>query len=62
MLPIDYFEHYDKLPHNIQAILNAYNIEAMDYDMCGQLLRSLNAEGWTFDYGLDATPYNLRKF
>jgi hypothetical protein len=33
----------------------------MDYDILEQLLAELEEIGYTFEYGLDGEPYDLRK-
>ena len=57
---IDLFEDYEKIPSNIQAILEKYEMEDNDYNVLGDLQEELEAEGYTFEFGLDATPYGLR--
>ena len=61
---IDYFEQYEILEKEYPAI---YNIvmeqdELESYDDTERLLNKLNSIGWTFDYGLDNSPFNLRPF
>lgn len=56
----DLFTQYDKLPQELQAILDKYG-ELETYKECEAMLKECNAIGYTFDYYLDATPYNLRK-
>ena len=59
---IDYFEQYEILEKKYPAI---YNIvmeqdELESYEDTERLLNKLNSMGWTFDYGLDNSPFNLR--
>jgi len=58
---VDLFEDYDNIPANVKVILDKYNLEDADYEMLGKMLAEVEAEGYTFDYGLDAEAYNLRK-
>ena len=58
---VDLFEHYQYIPKNIQAIIDKYELEEMDYPDLKKLNEELEAKGFTFEYGLDAEPYNLRK-
>lgn len=58
---IDLFEIYPLIPKNVQEILDKYESEEQTYGILGAMLTELNAVGYTFDYGLDASPYNLRK-
>lgn len=57
---IDMFEHIDQLPEEVQNILQNFG-ECETYDHCEMLLDELEPYGYTFDYYLDAVPYNLRK-
>ncbi len=56
---IDLFEDYEKLPIEVKVILESFEDET--YDECARLLSELELLGYTFDYYLDAVPYNLRK-
>jgi hypothetical protein len=58
---VDLFDDYENIPPNIQAILEKYEMEDNDYNTLGDLQEELEEQGYTFDFGLDATPYNLRK-
>jgi len=55
------FENLDLVPDNIKGIVNKHT-EAMelDYVECEAFLLELNDAGFTFFYGLDASPYDLR--
>ena len=55
----DYFSEYELLPSNIYDLVMDME-ELEDYEDTKGLLRKFEAEGWTFDYGLDNTPYGLR--
>ena len=57
---IDLFEQYEKLPQKLRAILDKFG-ECGTYDRCNQLLKKVEKLGYTFEYGLDASPYNLKK-
>ena len=61
---IDYFEEHELLQKQYPEI---YDIvfeqdELTDYSDTKRLLSKLNSRGWTFDYGLDNSPYDLRPF
>jgi hypothetical protein len=56
----DLFEEYKSLPSYIQSILSDYELEDFDYEKCKQLQQELECVGYTFDYSLDAEPFNLR--
>jgi len=57
---MDLFEHYEKLPQIVQDIINSHG-DDFTYDSCELLLSKLKDFGYTFEYGLDATPFNLRR-
>lgn len=59
---MDLFEHPDKLPDSVQVILDKYSEDWDDsYDDCRNMLLEMEAVGYTFDYYLDAVPYDLRR-
>jgi hypothetical protein len=59
---LDYFEFYEDQPENVKAILRKYDFEdGLNYDELGKVKNELESIGWTFDYGLDAEPYDLRE-
>lgn len=59
---IDLFEHYDKLPKEIQYTIEKYiDADVFTYEDCIALLKDLESKGYTFEYGLDAQPYNLKQ-
>ncbi len=57
----DLFEHYQELPQQVQHIILAFDNDGMTYDDCKTALAQLEPLGYTFEYGLDAVPYGLRK-
>lgn len=56
----DLFETPEKLPLEVQEIINKYE-EVTTYEQCEEMLKELKPFGYKFSYYLDATPYNLRK-
>lgn len=61
---MDYFDHYECTPPHIQALITEFE-EALDrgwcmYDVCEKYADRFFLLGWSFEYGLDGTPYNLR--
>ena len=61
---IDYFEQYELLEKEYPKIYEVVfeQGELTDYKETERLLNKLNSMGWTFDYGLDNSPYDLRPF
>ncbi len=61
---VDLFEDYENWPPELTAVFDKYSEEAaggFDYDTLAALLKEVQEIGYTFDYYLDAEPYNLRK-
>lgn len=58
---VDLFEDYDDQPQEVQDILEKYDFEDADYQTLKKLKIELNAIGYTFDYDMDGSPYDLRK-
>ena len=56
---MDLFETPEKIPANVAEILDTF--EDNTYNECERILSLIEPIGYTFDYYLDATPYNLRK-
>ncbi|PWN59963.1 hypothetical protein [Chryseobacterium oncorhynchi] len=61
---INLFEHYDLMPESLKIIADKYNeiLEDSDnqYKDLEKFLLEINEIGYTFDYYLDAVPYDLR--
>lgn len=47
-------------PEELQTVLNSFSALDETYENCAELLKQCEALGYTFDYYLDAVPYNLR--
>jgi hypothetical protein len=56
----DLFSTPELLPLEVQAILDKYEESDFNYESCGNLVDELEEVGYTCDYGLDATPFDLR--
>lgn len=56
----DLFETPELIPDEIINILNQLN-DNNTYIVCEQVLKQIEPLGFTFEYGLDAEPYNLRR-
>lgn len=56
----DLFEHPEMQPQELKDILAKYENSNDTYDVLEQLLKEVEAIGYTFNYYLDATPYGLR--
>jgi hypothetical protein len=57
---VDLFEHPNRLPIDVQNILNRYLQSDLNYADCEAMLTECEMYGYTFDYGLSAEPFNLR--
>lgn len=56
----DLFDYPELQNQSVRRILWAYGCP-QDYEGCDLLIQKLNEVGYTCEYGLDASPYNLRK-
>lgn len=57
----DLFECPESLPKRVQKILSKYEESDLTYKKCEKLLAELEYTGYTFEYYLDAQPFNLRR-
>lgn len=62
---IDLFEHIETLPQPVQDVLNKWEqyeiVNGLSYKELDQFLKELKPLGYSFEYGLDAIPYELKK-
>ena len=62
--PVDLFDCVSELPAEVQDTLARYSKERDDEDLAvtvENLLNEIEALGYTFDYDLGYTPFNLQK-
>lgn len=59
-LEIDLFENSDLLPPEVLVIYKEFPDE-LTYEECACFLEQMEALGYTFEYYLDALPFNLKK-
>jgi hypothetical protein len=59
---IDLFEDYKNIPPELQKVLdkNDNNLMGGDYRGLEKALKEVEKIGYTFDYYLNAVPYDLR--
>lgn len=57
----DLFEYPELLPQEVHDILDKYCEMDTTYENCNTLIDELRSIGYTCEYGLDASPYNLTK-
>lgn len=57
----DLFEYPGNLPEEVKTILEQFNEENDWYKECELMLSKLKPLGYSFEYGLDGEPYELRK-
>lgn len=63
MQEIDLFEAYESIGPELKTILDKYeeaSIDGFSYQELAAMLCEVEAVGYTFEYGLDAIPYNLK--
>lgn len=58
---MDLFENYELLPGNVLEVLTEFEEMDETYENCENFRNQLENIGYTFDYYLDAIPYDLRK-
>lgn len=58
---IDLFYKPEVLPRPVIDVINKFLYSDNDYENCAKLVEELETLGYTCEYYLDATPYNLRK-
>lgn len=58
---VDLFQYYEELPEEVKNILTKYENCDSTYENCEYLLQELNEVGYTFEFYLDAVPFNLTK-
>jgi hypothetical protein len=58
----DLFLTPELIPEEIQKILNSVNDELCPYSELKRIKNEIEFLNYTFDFGLDAEPYDLRKF
>jgi hypothetical protein len=58
---IDLFENYELLPSNVLKVLTNFEDMEETYEDCEKFRNELEKIGYTFEYYLDAIPYDLKK-
>jgi hypothetical protein len=57
----DLFSTPELLPIEVQNVINKYSEDwGESYEECENMLKELRPLGYTFDYYLDASPFNLQ--
>lgn len=57
----DLFQHIEELPESAQKIYRKYEkYSDLTYKQCEKFLKEMEYVGYTFEYYLDAQPYDLR--
>ena len=57
---LDLFETPELIPQEVQAVLDTLSEDANSYLELERIQKQVEKLGYTFDYGLDAEPYDLR--
>jgi hypothetical protein len=53
-------KNLNQAPKEVIDILESYDEMANKYSECERLLTNLKPLGWTFEYGLDGEPFDLK--
>lgn len=56
----DLFDNWEELPKEVLEVLNKY-LDDLNYQQCEDMLKEMESVGYTFEYYLDAVPFNLKK-
>ncbi len=56
------FEVYQLQPANLKELLRRYDIDNLNCKDCKNLLIEAQKIGYTFEFGLDCVPFNLKNF
>jgi hypothetical protein len=56
------FEVYQLQPENLKELLQRYDFDNLNYKDCENLLIEVQKIGYTFEFGLDAVPFNLQNY
>lgn len=59
----DLFEFYEEQPKELREVCERWEEKCsngLDYNDCANFLNEVNQVGFTFEYYLDAEPYDLR--
>jgi len=57
----DLFETPELIPVMVQNIISTFNEDVDSYRELSRIVSELEPLGYTFDFYLDAEPFNLRK-
>lgn len=57
----DLFGCPEMIPDEINVVLDKYDPDNLSYSKLKNMLAECEQIGYTFEYCLDAVPYNLRK-
>lgn len=57
----DLFEFQENLPIEVREIIFQFENSNLSYEDCKIFVCELEKVGYSCEYGLDASPYNLKK-
>ena len=61
----DLFDYYMEMPKKLFIICDKWQIKqehyGLNYKDCDNFLKEVETIGYTFEYGLNAEPFNLKK-
>lgn len=58
---VDYFEYQHALPEDIRLLIEKYSKDELTYQECEAFHQEALKIGYTFEWYLDAVPFDLRK-
>lgn len=57
---IDYLMNYHLLPEKVLSVMNKEEYQEQSYEGNEEMLKELKILGWSFDYDLSGTIYDLK--
>lgn len=59
---VDLLDDWDSMPDDIREVMDRLSdLDSLDYSKVKEVEQAAEAIGYTFDWGLDGVPFNLRK-
>lgn len=54
-------DEYNRLPQHIKNIVDTFDEDKCSYAECARIKKELETVGYTCDYGLDGSLYDIKK-
>lgn len=60
-MEMDLFQYPELIPVHVKALFDIAGYDGLDYEQLSQLQKDVGSLGYTFEFYLDAVPFNLKK-